>query len=68
MLKARLKEQEKNKFFKNRDKIRKQQVGSGMRGDKIRTIRVRDNVVTDHKLDKKISFKNYSRGDLSELR
>lgn len=68
VLKARLKSQAKNKFFKNRDKIRKQQVGSGMRGDKIRTIRIRDNLVTDHKLDKKVSYKKYSRGDLSEFR
>jgi peptide chain release factor 1 len=68
VLKARLKEQQANKFYSNRADIRKQQVGSGMRGDKIRTIRVRDNKVTDHVLNKKISYKEYSRGDLSRLR
>lgn len=29
-------------------KDRKEQVGSGMRGDKIRTYRFQDNTVTDH--------------------
>jgi len=68
VLKARLKEQQRNKFYSNRADIRKQQVGSGMRGDKIRTIRVRDNQVTDHVLDRKISYKEYSRGNLERLR
>jgi hypothetical protein len=34
-----------------------------MRGDKRRTIRVRDGVVTDHVLDKKWNLKRYLRGD-----
>jgi len=68
VLRSRLKEYQTSKFYKNRANTRKQQVGSGMRGDKIRTIRVRDNKVTDHKLNVKISYKEYSRGDLSRLR
>jgi peptide chain release factor 1 len=68
VLKARLKEQQVSKFYNNRADVRKQQVGSGMRGDKIRTIRVRDNKVTDHELNVKMSYKEYSRGDLSKLR
>jgi protein subunit release factor A len=31
---------------------RKQQVGSGMRGDKMRTYRFQDNTVTDHETGK----------------
>lgn len=33
----------------NQDANRKNQVGSGQRGDKIRTYRVRDNIATDHR-------------------
>jgi len=68
VLRARLKEVQADKFYANRANVRKQQVGSGMRGDKIRTIRVRDDIVTDHNLNTKISFREYSRGDLSRLR
>lgn len=49
------------------NRSRKQQVGSGMRGDKMRTIRVRDDRVTDHNTGRKTSFAKYSRGDFSEL-
>ena len=42
---------------------RRQQVGSGMRGDKIRTIRVRDDVVNDHVTGKQWRFKDYERGN-----
>lgn len=41
---------------------RRQQVGSGQRGDKRRTIRVRDNVVEDHVLNKSVSYKDYLKG------
>jgi uncharacterized protein YlzI (FlbEa/FlbD family) len=33
-----------------------------MRGDKIRTIRVKDDVVINHINGKRISFKKYSQG------
>lgn len=68
VLKARLKEHQDNKVYSKQANIRKEQVGSGMRGDKIRTIRVKDNRVVDHKLNKKITYKEYSRGNLSGLR
>jgi peptide chain release factor 1 len=42
---------------------RRQQVGSGMRGDKRRTIRVQDDQVTDHVDGRTWRFKNYVRGD-----
>jgi len=41
---------------------RRQQVGSGMRGDKIRTIRVRDDVVNDHVTGRQWKFSDYERG------
>jgi peptide chain release factor 1 len=43
---------------------RKDQVGSGMRGDKRRTIRVRDDRVTDHITGRITSVKQYLRGEL----
>jgi peptide chain release factor 1 len=41
---------------------RKQQVGSGQRGDKRRTVRIKDGVVTDHLLNKKWRYADYVRG------
>lgn len=41
---------------------RKAQVGSGMRGDKIRTYRLQDDTVVDHRSGKRISWKLFERG------
>lgn len=41
---------------------RKQQVGSGMRGDKIRTYRFQDDVVKDHNSGKSVSVSKVLRG------
>ena len=46
----------------NLDSERKAQVGSGMRGDKIRTYRFQDDVVKDHKTEKTGSVKQVLRG------
>lgn len=42
---------------------RRQQVGSGMRGDKRRTIRVQDGQVHDHVTGRRWEYKRYVRGD-----
>lgn len=42
---------------------RKQLVGTGMRGDKIRTIRYQDEQVNDHRTGRKWRLKDYLRGD-----
>lgn len=42
---------------------RRRQVGSGMRGDKRRTIRVQDDQVVDHVDGRNWKFKAYARGD-----
>lgn len=54
-------EDHKQKKF-NLDSERKQQVGSGMRGDKIRTYRFQDDVVKDHITGKSGSVKQVLRG------
>ena len=46
---------------------RKTQVGSGQRGDKVRTIRLQDDVVVDHQTDKKMSAKLYLKGHIDLL-
>jgi peptide chain release factor 1 len=46
---------------------RKQQVGSGMRGDKIRTYRFQDDVVKDHNSDKTASVKKVMAGNFELL-
>lgn len=46
---------------------RKSQIGSGMRGDKIRTLRLQDDQVINHRNEKKISFKKYVKGNIDML-
>lgn len=46
---------------------RKQQVGSGMRGDKVRTYREQDGVVTDHRTERKANLKQVEAGKLELL-
>jgi peptide chain release factor 1 len=46
---------------------RKKQVGTGMRGDKIRTYRFQDDVVSDHNTGKKSSVKKVLAGNFDLL-
>ena len=48
-------------------KNRKQQVGSGMRGDKMRTYRFQDDVVKDHATNKTASVKKVLAGNFNLL-
>ncbi len=43
--------------------LRKNQVGSGMRGDKRRTIRIKDGTVTDHITGRTWSYRDYVSGN-----
>ncbi len=58
----RLDEHYMNETLKNASAIRKQQVGSGMRGDKIRTYRFQDDQVTDHITKKTANLNRVMRG------
>lgn len=62
-LRARLRARERGRATHARVEKRRSQVGSGMRGDKRRTIRVRDGVVTDHVLNRKWNLRDYLRGN-----
>lgn len=47
--------------------LRKKQMGSGMRGDKIRTYRFQDNIATDHRTNKKVSLSKVMDGNFDLL-
>jgi len=63
VLRARLWDAAHNQHSAQTSSSRREQVGSGMRGDKRRTIRSQDGVVTDHVLNKQWQLKRYLRGD-----
>ena len=67
VLRVRLKEAQDSAVTGKRNVKRRQQVGSGMRGDKIRTIALQRDRVTDHQTGKVMQAKRYLRGELREL-
>lgn len=46
---------------------KKEQVGSGMRGDKVRTIQFQNDVVTDHRTGKKMTATKFMKGFMDSL-
>ena len=66
-LSARLAKQKSSISANKRNSHRKRQLGSGMRGDKRRTIAIQRNSVIDHITGKKIAFSKYERGDFRGL-
>ncbi|MCP3136957.1 peptide chain release factor-like protein [Pyxidicoccus xibeiensis] len=46
---------------------RRQQTGTGMRGDKVRTVRERDGQVTDHRTGHRLRLEDYRRGSWGPL-
>ncbi len=66
-LRAKLSSSAKEAAQNERSSDRKGQVGTGMRADKIRTIRMQDNIVTCHRTNNKHKTKAYLKGDLSWL-
>jgi peptide chain release factor 1 len=67
VLRARLHEQRSNAARATRNELRRRQVGSGERSDKIRTVSEQNNVVTNHENGKKIDLKTYKRGFIEGL-
>lgn len=62
LLRDRLAARERARTRELRAERRRAQVGSGMRGDKIRTYRQQDDLVTDHKSGRSWSLKVWLRG------
>lgn len=63
VLAARVADRDRTLIADARAADRRRQVGSGMRGDKRRTIRAQDDQVTDHIDGRTWRFKAYERGD-----
>jgi peptide chain release factor 1 len=53
LLRARLMERQQQERASAENGARRAQIGSGMRGDKIRTVQVKNGIVTDHRTGKK---------------
>lgn len=68
LLQARLQAQVRDAAIAGRNAARREQAGSGMRGDKIRTVQVQGDVVVDHRRGTRMSYRVYARGQLDGLR
>jgi peptide chain release factor 1 len=55
---------EEQKFKRNESSNRSDQVGTGGRGNKRRTYRIKDNLVIDHITDKQASFRDIQKGKI----
>lgn len=67
ILRARLKAAGDERVARGRNTNRRGQVGSGMRGDKVRTIALQRDTVTDHVTGKTMKAKAYRKGNLRRL-
>lgn len=62
VLAARLNDGARAAATAERDDGRRRQVGSGMRGDKVRTYRTQDDQVTDHRTGQRWRLRDWMRG------
>lgn len=63
VLASRLSSASQEKAESEQNNTRKSQVGTGMRGDKIRTYRVQDDRITDHRTNQKLNLASWMRGE-----
>lgn len=63
LLRARLWEAERDRVTGDRARDRKQQLGCGARGDKVRSIRFQDGQVVDHRTGRRWRLKEYLNGE-----
>lgn len=64
LLTARLAQQQRVQERQQSESIRRQRVGSGQRGDKIRTVRTQANQVKCERTGKTIPYTLYARGQI----
>jgi peptide chain release factor 1 len=64
LLAARLADIQRRQERERSNGLRRQQVGSGQRGDKIRTIRIQDNQVRCERTGKSLPYTRYSKGHI----
>ena len=67
LLKEKLKEVFSAKYNSKRANKRREQVGTGLRGDKVQTVQEQNDRVTNHISGKKISCKKYFKGRIDLL-
>lgn len=67
LLRARLADAAASKAETERNALRKGVIGTGMRGDKGRTVQVQNDKVIDHRTGKVMRVREYLKGDLSGL-
>ena len=67
LLQAKLEAEHRGRATATRNRERVEQLGSGMRGDKVRTVALQRDTVTDHRSGRSISAKAYQRGQLGKL-
>lgn len=65
ILRAKLLHAKESAEHSARNADRKSQLGAGARGDKRRTIRTQDDIVTDHVLGAKMRYRDYIKGNWS---
>ncbi len=68
LLRARILAAQREAVVRERNSSRRDQLGCGARGDKVRTIALQRGTVTDHLTGRSMATDRYLRGHLQELR
>ena len=66
-LQEKITKRQKKAKKKEEDRIRREQAGSGMRGDKVRTIDQKHDYAINHTTGKQIRYKAYCKGHVADL-
>lgn len=66
-LEKRVKQQTSQISHNSLDSTRREQVGSGQRGDKIRTIQIQHDSAVDHRTGKRCTAESYLKGEIYKL-
>lgn len=62
LLELKIQEKESDTAHEKLNKQRKESIGSGQRGDKIRTYRFQDNLILDHRTGQKLNLDSWMKG------